>query len=112
MNEIYCWKCKAFVPMLDDTEFQEFERVYIACVEAVKLYRKKHGASLEECPMNDLYKPAIKKYEELTGYRGSDPHHLLKHRVAEYGSPCGSCGKHLRSPQAEKCFECGQLKSA
>ncbi len=112
MKEIYCWKCHAFVPTLDDTEYEEYDRTYIECVKAVKAYREKKGTSLEETPLGDLYEPALNKYEGLTRHRGTDPHHLLKHRVADYVHPCSSCGKHLRTPRARKCYECGQLKLA
>jgi hypothetical protein len=94
--------------MLYDTEYEEYNRTYLECVKAVKAWRRQNRATLQEAPLADLYGPALDKYEELTGYRAADPAHLLKHRLRNYGLPCTTCGKHLRTPRARKCYECGQ----
>lgn len=110
MQTLYCWRCEEEVPMLDETEFEEISNVYIACMKAAKRYRREHAATLEETPLDELYRPVRETYEEMTGASGYPADEIRKHRLALCGPPCRSCGRPLRSPQAQWCVACGERR--
>jgi hypothetical protein len=43
----------------------------------------------------------------MTGLRETNINAIWHHRIAEYGPPCGACGKPLRTPKARLCAACG-----
>jgi len=112
MKQMYCWRCKCTVPMLDEEEFAHLDRVYQDCAKAVIQYRKDHRVSLTQTPVADLFQAAHRCYEQLTGTTGVATEELLKHRIALYGRPCPQCAKPLRTPKARQCFECDAKVSA
>ena len=107
MKEMFCWRCKRNVPMLDEQEFAAVDQVNRNCIEAVKQYRREHRMSLAETPTDELYRPVHEIYERLTGATGFSIGEILTHRIALYGRPCPNCDKPLRTPKARKCYECG-----
>jgi len=94
--------------MLDEEEFTEIRAVYNSCVRAVQEYRVERDASLQATPLPELFRPVQQAYARLTGLIGLDAQHVLKHRIAAFGPPCGHCGRPLRTPQAKLCASCGQ----
>ena len=93
--------------MLDEIEFEQFNKIYIQCVNNVKLYREKYKVTLNDVPLNELYQPSIEIFEELTGEKViCDFNHLPKHRISLYGELCKKCNKPLRTPQAKICANC------
>lgn len=52
----------------------------------------------------------LAEYERLTGFREIDPNAVMHHVASQYGPPCTSCGKPLRTPRASYCAACGELK--
>lgn len=108
MKMLWCWRCRRDVPMLDEDEFAVVSDVYRQSTKAAKEFRKDTGASLEEMKLQNFFEPVCETYEQLTGERLDDADHILKHCIAKYGPPCANCGRVLRTPEASKCFECGQ----
>lgn len=108
MEVLWCWRCKMHLPMLDEAEFEQVERLLHNGIEATKAYRECQGVSLDQVPKERLFQPALDEYERLTGFRETNVNALFHHRISIYGPPCERCGKVLRTPVASKCFECGQ----
>jgi hypothetical protein len=107
MKVQYCWRCSADVPMLDEVEYAEVRAIYDTCYRAAKSYRTRRNAPLDKTPLAELYKPVQQAYGRITGVVGFDPHHILKHRIADFGPPCANCGRPLRTPDAQMCASCG-----
>lgn len=104
---LWCWRCQADMPMLDENEFAEVSAVPTECMTNAKRLREAHGASLDEDPIDRIFAPARAKYEELTGMADCHQNAIHHHRISLYGPPCESCGKVLRTPTASGCWECG-----
>ena len=97
MKNIYCWKCKDFIPMLEQSELARYRKVHRQCIEAIKNYRCEHEVSLADTPRDELVNPAYVLYEELTGFKPSPGSfdHIWHHSVEEFGPECKSCGRQL-----------------
>ena len=72
--------------MLEAKEFEYYSSVHMKVIESIKEYRKKHGVSLKEVPLAELRAPALKAYEELTGYKPDhfEFDHIWHHQVQRY----------------------------
>jgi hypothetical protein len=115
MKEVYCWKCKAFIPMPEGREYEIYSCVHRECVDAIKGYLRANRVSVDQVPLDMLEllrQPAYRKYEELTQYRPVENSfdHLFHHNADEYGGPCRRCGKNLRTSLARFCAECGEKR--
>lgn len=108
MKIMWCWRCKQEVPMLDEDEFKSVEAVYYDCVRSIKKYRQDNGVSLQDTPLNELYKPVVMEYERITGMPNCHHNAIMHHCASIYGVPCKACGKPLRTPRAKYCAACGQ----
>jgi hypothetical protein len=106
MKMLYCWRCKADVPMLDEAEYAVVATLYSDSIQATKDYRRKHGLPLDAVP-KDLFRPVIEAYERMTGWREANANAIMHHRLSKLGPLCTVCGKPLRTPEAAKCMECG-----
>lgn len=106
MKMMWCWRCQCEMPMLDDEEYHQFARVLQEGIQQYK-FRKQNG---EKLTMNEIFEPAMKEYERMTGLAGIHPNVIAHHRIADFGDPCTNCGKPLRTPQAKLCAACGQRK--
>ena len=101
---IYCWRCRMDIPMLTEEEWQVS---YLAnAVEQIKTYRELHGCSLAEANRKGFGERALAVYEQITGFKETNPNALFHHRLSVYGPPCHACGKPLRTPQARYCAMC------
>jgi len=85
------------VPMLDEEEYARVAGVYSKCVS------KGRASSMAE-----RMRPVLEVYEELTGFRETNPNAVMHHRLSLYGPPCAGCGKPLRTPRASFCGACGR----
>ena len=110
MEMLWCWRCRAIVPMLDETEFAELDAVYAACTQAVKDYRRERDVSLAETPTDALYVPVVEAYQRLTGAVGFGVNEIRRHRRSAVGPPCPACGKPYRTPKANLCAACGHRR--
>jgi hypothetical protein len=96
MRELYCWRCRTEVPMLDESEFEQV---------LIELMLGNEGME-RGLPETEAYRPALDLYEEMTGLRETNMRALYHHRIAMYGPPCERCGKPLRTPAARFCAAC------
>ena len=85
---LWCWRCKAEMPMLEEHEFRQV------------VSKGKPGA----LPLD--FTSMLDEYERVTGYRETNPNAIYHHRLSIYGPPCVNCGKPLRTPQAKLCGAC------
>lgn len=106
MRWLWCWRCKTEMPMLDDEEFTEIASLHRLGLKSVKEYRTKTGAPLEHVPLAEHFDAMLTRYEEMTGYKETNPNAVWHHRLSLYGPPCNRCGKPLRSPNARLCGSC------
>jgi hypothetical protein len=98
---MWCWRCKMELPMLDDDEYRI----------ANELYSK--GFSDRELLPNraERFKPLLDYYEQVTGWKETEPNAIMHHYISLYGTPCEKCGKPYRTPKASFCASCGNKKS-
>jgi hypothetical protein len=109
---MWCWRCKMDVPMLEETEFAVVERLYSEGMSATKEFRLKHNLPLTECPIDERFRPVREAYEGMTGMAESNHNAIMHHRISIYGPPCEHCGKPLRTPSANFCAACGQVRGS
>lgn len=86
------------VPMLDEDEFAEAQRLYSNMFGSGK-------GTIEE-----RAKPLLDFYEKLTGFEETNANAIMHHRISLYGPPCESCGKPYRTPKALFCAACGNKR--
>jgi hypothetical protein len=92
MKILWCWRCKAEMPMLDDAEFQQ--------VMAFK------GEGAGKSIIDREFSAMLQEYERITGFHETNPNASYHHQLSIYGPPCGKCGKPLRTPRAKLCGSC------
>jgi hypothetical protein len=103
---LWCWRCKAEMPMLDEQEFAEALRLHSDVTQAIKRYRERHGVELKAVPAGEYYQPILNYYERVTGVKERNPNAVMHHRLSLYGPACRHCGKPLRTPKAKLCGGC------
>lgn len=93
--------------MLDESEWAEIQPLLLGAIEGLREYRQRHpGASMVEYQQQAHGPTALKRYFELTGLQETNINAIWHHRAADFGAPCHSCGKPLRTPKARFCAEC------
>lgn len=98
--------------MLDEQEYAHFFALYEKCHAPLGQYLVTHDGHPPEASVEEeFFRPMLDEFERLTGRRDLHPKQIIQHRLADYGPPCRNCGKPLRSPKAQKCFECGNPRS-
>src|SRR5437868_2949833 len=104
---MYCWRCGTEMPMLEEAEYAVVFDLYRNGLRLLKQVeeRKEHPRTIEE-----IYKPCLDEYERITGFRETNPSAVVHHRLSNFGPPCVSCGKPLRTPRASRCVACGTAK--
>ena len=96
------------VPMLDEEEFEQVDRVFKKCMRSVNAERQTEGTTLDEVDMHARFSPARQIYARITGLEDETHHNaIMHHRISLYGPPCPECGKVTRTPKARWCLECG-----
>ena len=81
-------------------------------VTQIKQYREAHQCSLSEANSKGFGRQALAAYEQITGFKETNPNALFHHRLSIYGPPCHACGKPLRTPQARYCAMCSAERPA
>ena len=101
MENLWCWRCKMEIPMLNEDEHRM----------ASKLYR--HGFETGKCNMTrqERFKALLEYYKELTEYDETEPNAIMHHRIELYGPPCENCSKPYRTPKASFCAACGHKRT-
>jgi hypothetical protein len=103
---LYCWRGME-IPMLEESEWEAVAPLLANPIQQIKEYRLVHGVSLAEASEKGFGQKALAVYEQLTGFRETNPKALWHHRVSLYGPKCSACGVPLRTPQATYCINCG-----
>jgi hypothetical protein len=104
---LYCWRCRQEIPMLDEREWEEIYPLLKSSIEDVKNYRSRHPeVDLLEARRRIWGTGVLQRYFELTGFRETNINAIWHHRANDFGPPCQSCGKPLRTPKARFCAEC------
>lgn len=100
MKKLWCWRCKMEVPMLSTEEY----------LKASKLYRD--GFEKGKCSMtrSERFKELLDYYQDLTGFKETNPNAIMHHRIDLYGPPCESCSKPYRTSKASFCASCGHKR--
>ena len=114
MKEMWCWRCKQDVPMLDENEYKVIYALYGECFrKAQKQVRERETIPKEEQrTLHELFEPVRKEYERMTGMVDCHHNSILHHRISIYGPPCRHCGKTLFGPRARFCAVCGQAQAS
>lgn len=115
-RQLWCWRCRQTVPMLESHEWAVIEKAreagahYATVLEHARAnlplghtftpLRPHAGASQQRMA------PLLLGHELFTGGRPR-PLEMLHHRIDLYGPPCSTCGKPLRTPIARRCASCG-----
>ena len=81
MKMLWCWWCRAEMPMLDEDEFASVSALYGECMWATKEFRQAHGLPLKGVPIDELFAPVRRRYEELTGMKDCHQNAILHHRL-------------------------------
>jgi hypothetical protein len=92
MKMLWCWRCKAEVPMLDDDELKHLSSLLQSGTE---------GGTWEA-----MFEPLRREYERITGIHETNLNTIFHHVLSIYGPPCANCGKPLRTPRAKMCGSC------
>lgn len=104
MKRVWCWRCKAWVQALDESEYRPIHELWLRNTMSAKVARS-NGMTLEDAQSH--YAPLIAAHEKLTGERGVSVKEIYNHYLENFGPPCQACCKNLRTPRARQCFECG-----
>lgn len=86
-QELYCWRCRIEMPMLDEGEWKQMAPL-ISSHDEVERER------------------ALDLYADLTGVLETNPNAIWHHRRSLYGPKCEDCGRPLRTPRAKFCADC------
>jgi len=73
---------------------------------AVKEFRERTGASLNDPSIGERFRPVRDEYEHLTGMKEPNENAIMHHRLSLYGPPCEHCHRPLRTPKAKLCGSC------
>jgi len=92
--------------MLDEREYAALSEVHRQSILTVKEHRKASGVDLKDPTIQERMVPVLDAYEQLTGYRETNPNAVMHHRLSLYGPPCKRCGRPLRTPTAKLCGSC------
>jgi hypothetical protein len=106
MKMLWCWRCRAEMPMLDEDEFASVDALYRECMFASREFRQAHKPPSESGSIGERFASVRRRYEEITGMKDCHENAILHHRLALYGPPCGACGRPLRTPRARVCGSC------
>jgi len=98
MKTLWCWRCSADVPMLEDHEWTSIEAIWRAA---------QHGQAEGKAPGGDPLLDVLAAYNRITGAAETNPAAVWHHRVSLYGPECTACGRPLRTPAAKLCASCG-----
>ncbi len=90
MRMLWCWRCRAEMPMLNEAEFE--------CIKSI----------FWSSPLTTRAERICAEYERVTGFKESNMNAIFHHRLSIYGEPCHFCRKPLRTPKAKLCGSCMQ----
>jgi hypothetical protein len=101
MKEVYCWRCRIEMPMLNEHEFAIAAKYYSEGM-------RNHSVSISN--REERFKKLLDYYNELTQFDETEPNAIMHHRLSLYGPACENCGKPYRTPIAKFCAACGNKR--
>jgi len=104
----FCWRCGRDVPMLTEEEYAPLSKHLAGAVSQIRRLRLS-GATFPAARRAYAAR-ALEIYQELTGFKETNPDALWHHRLALLGPDCHACGKPLRTPRASFCAACGAAR--
>ena len=104
---LFCWRCNMDIPMLTEPEWAQVEPALKQAIADIQDYRNAHAVELREARQRGHGVSALKLYNEITGFGETNVNAIWHHRASDYGPPCATCGKPLRTPRASFCAACG-----
>lgn len=111
MKKLWCWRCRAEMPMLDEEEYARALELHRGGMRATKEFRQRWEIPLEHASMEQRFQPVLDFYEQLTSFKETNENAVMHHRLALYGPPCKHCGRPLRTPKAKLCANCMHPRS-
>ena len=90
MKNLWCWRCKMEIPMLDDDEFAIAYDLYGQGFRNIKAGQDRELR----------FKALLDYYKKVTGFGETESNAVLHHRISDYSPPCENCGKPYRTPLA------------
>ena len=109
MEQHYCWRCDAIVPLLDEKEWSLLAPLLDNMVHQIKEYRETHGCDIKSAQAA-IGKMVLEVFNERTGFNEENYLAIYHHRRSKYGNVCRDCGQLYRTPQAKHCANCGSSK--
>ena len=73
---------------------------------AYRLYGEGFNLGKAGTPRKKRFQAVLDYYNDLTGFKETEPNAIMHHRIAQYGPPCEKCGKPYRTPKASYCAAC------
>ena len=61
MKLLWCWRCKAEMPMLDEEEFADVMRFQREAIMKTKAYREQYGVALGDVPTKEYFQPMLQR---------------------------------------------------
>lgn len=87
MKTLYCWRCRADIPMLDEHEWALVAPLLSRSLADTKADRESSGLPLSTDLLAHRFTPALEAYERLTGFHETNGEALWHHRLSLYGPP-------------------------
>jgi len=99
--------------MLTEEEWEIIHPLLRDSIAGTESDRNDYGISFKAAFESGVgYEAALEHYEKVTGYKETNGAALWHHRLRDFGPPCASCGRPLRTPGAHWCAFCGTMKGA
>jgi len=93
--------------MLDEQEWAEIEPLLVNRIVQIQEHRRVNGSNVRQAIEAVDSRDVLEQYRELTGFHETNVNAIWHHRLRDYGPPCTSCRKLLRTPRAKFCAACG-----
>jgi hypothetical protein len=87
MKILWCWRCKADVPMLDDSEFDRGSSLFDT------------GSQGNDNDKERMFGPALLEYERITGIRETNPNVIYHDVSSMYGPRAWTAENHGEVPK-------------
>jgi hypothetical protein len=112
MKKLWCWRCKAEIPMLETDEFKLVLEANSKGMKFVEQQIRQRGIKDYKflklnSPVAEHKRAFPEMYQILTGFDETNPNAVWHHQVDLYGPPCPRCHKPLRTNKARHCVNCG-----